>query len=484
MSLVGPRPCIPYETEHFEPHHFERFPVPAGHHRPLAGDGAGALDLRRGARDGRRSTRAAGRSGSTSCCCCKTPVQVLPAEGDRDERRRSASRSSASATGGRTSCATSSSSTRPRSSTMCDLRAGAARALSGAATRPSRRTTSYLEVRRRPSVDAVVIATPVSTHYELAVAGARSPASTCSSRSRSRRARARRPSSSRLARRAGLVLMPGHTFLYSPPVVAISELIDSGELGEHLLHLVEPGQPRAAPARRERRLGPRPARLLDPALLARRAPTTRLGDEPRLRHPGHARRRVHQPRATPSGTIAHVELAWLAPSKLRRTAVVGSERMVVYDDTSSEPVRVFDSGATLRDPETFGEYQLSYRTGDIVSPRVEPVEPLLLQMEDFCRAVRERRRAALVGSDRHRGRRGRSRRSTRRSRAKGAPVDVAAGSHAQRHHSDCVALRFLVMRSADRGTSSSSHSILGAHSDARGRTRDPRARSAPRLGRA
>jgi predicted dehydrogenase len=90
-----------------------------------------------------------------------------------------------------------------------------------------------------------------------------------------------------------------------------------------------------------------------------------------------------------SGTVAHIELAWLAPSKLRRTAVVGSERMVVYDDTSGEPVRVFNSGASLPDPESFGEYQLSYRTGDIVSPRVEPVEPLYLQMEDFCRAVRE-----------------------------------------------------------------------------------------------
>ena len=107
-----------------------------------------------------------------------------------------------------------------------------------------------------------------------------------------------------------------------------------------------------------------------------------------------------------SGTIAQIELAWLAPSKLRRTAIVGSERMVVYDDTSGEPVRIFNSGATLPDPESFGEYQLSYRTGDIVSPRVEPVEPLLRQMEDFCRAVRERTRAALVGDHRPRGRRG------------------------------------------------------------------------------
>jgi predicted dehydrogenase len=103
-----------------------------------------------------------------------------------------------------------------------------------------------------------------------------------------------------------------------------------------------------------------------------------------------------------SGLVAQVELAWLAPSKLRRTAIVGSEKMVVYDDTSGESVRVFDSGATLRDPETFGEYQLSYRTGDIVSPRIQPVEPLLLQMEDFCRAIRERvepRSSSAIGCE-------------------------------------------------------------------------------------
>ena len=51
--------------------------------------------------------------------------------------------------------------------------------------------------------------------------------------------------------------------------------------------------------------------------------------------------------------------------------------MVVYDDASNEPVRVFDSGVMLPDPETFGEYKLTYRTGDIVSPRVEASEPLL-----------------------------------------------------------------------------------------------------------
>ena len=89
-----------------------------------------------------------------------------------------------------------------------------------------------------------------------------------------------------------------------------------------------------------------------------------------------------------SGTIAHVELSWLAPSKLRRTTIVGSSKMVVYDDVSNEPVRVFDSGVMLDDPQSFGEFQLSYRTGEIVSPAIRPAEPLGLEMSDFCQSIR------------------------------------------------------------------------------------------------
>jgi len=62
--------------------------------------------------------------------------------------------------------------------------------------------------------------------------------------------------------------------------------------------------------------------------------------------------------------------------------------MVVYDDTSTEPVRVFDSGVVLPNPATFGEYRLTYRTGDIVSPQVAAAEPLYLEMGDFCTAIR------------------------------------------------------------------------------------------------
>ena len=90
----------------------------------------------------------------------------------------------------------------------------------------------------------------------------------------------------------------------------------------------------------------------------------------------------------PSGIVANVELSWLAPSKLRRTAIVGSNKMVVYEDGSAEPVRVFDRGVVYRDPETFGEYQLSYRSGDILSPHIAATEPLVTELSEFVRMIR------------------------------------------------------------------------------------------------
>ena len=91
----------------------------------------------------------------------------------------------------------------------------------------------------------------------------------------------------------------------------------------------------------------------------------------------------------PSGVIAEVQISWLSPVKLRRTMVVGSKKMLLYDDTESvEKVKVFDHGVQINAPEDFGEFQLSYRTGDIVSPKIEPREPLTIEAEAFLEAVR------------------------------------------------------------------------------------------------
>jgi predicted dehydrogenase len=259
-------------------------------------------------------------------------------------------------------------------------------------------TTSYLEVLSDDSVEAVVIATPVSTHFELAAKALQF----------GKHVFVEKPLAAsteegaeliRLARKAGRTLMPGHTFLYSPPVVLVKELIDKGDLGE--IYFISSSRVNLGLHQSDVSviwdLGPHDFSILrywlgeSPSSVSAMSRACVMPGTPDV---------AFVSMQYPSGTIAQIELAWLAPSKLRRTAVVGSERMVVYDDTSGEPVRIFDSGATLPEPETFGEYQLSYRTGDIISPHVEPVEPLLRQMEDFCTAVRERiepRSSAALG---------------------------------------------------------------------------------------
>jgi predicted dehydrogenase len=251
------------------------------------------------------------------------------------------------------------------------------------------RTTSYMDVLSDDQVDAVVIATPVSSHFELAARALQFGKHTFVEKPLAGSVE-EAAQLVRLARRAGRVLMPGHTFLYSPPVVLVKELIDRGELGE--IYFISSSRVNLGLHQADVSvvwdLGPHDFSILrywldeSPATVSALSRSCVVPGTPDVAF-------VNLQYA--SGTIAQIELAWLAPSKLRRTAVVGSERMVVYDDTSGEPVRVFDSGASLPDPESFGEYQLSYRTGDIVSPHVEPVEPIYRQLEDFCAAIREGR---------------------------------------------------------------------------------------------
>ena len=249
-----------------------------------------------------------------------------------------------------------------------------------------RGTAQFVEVLDDPSVDAVVIATPIGTHFDLARASLEGGKHTLVEKPLADSV-AKAAELARLAAERDLVLMPGHTFLYSPPVHAVKQMIESGELGD--IYFVSTSRVNLGLHQSDASvvwdLAPHDFSILHYWL--REAPTHVTALSRGCIIPG-----------TPdvafvnleyaSGVIAHAELAWLAPSKLRRTTVVGSRKMVVYDDTSIEPVRVFDTGVTLRDPGSFGEYRLSYRTGDIVSPRVDVTEPLALELDDFCRAIR------------------------------------------------------------------------------------------------
>src|SRR5215216_3295702 len=268
---------------------------------------------------------------------------------------------------------------------VCDLKREALDSI-GRRYPAVRRTTRFEDVLGDARIDAVAIATPVSSHYGLArqalEAGkhvfVEKPLAASSEEA---------VELIELAEERGLVLMPGHTFLYSPPVNMIRELITSGALGE--IYFVSTSRVNLGLHQSDVSvvwdLGPHDFSILSYWLEESPVAVTALSrgcvmpDTPDV---------AFIQLEYGSGVVANVELAWLAPSKLRRTTVVGSQKMVVYDDTSAESVRVFDSGVNLPDPESFGEYRLSYRTGDIISPRIEIAEPLALELEDLCRAIR------------------------------------------------------------------------------------------------
>jgi len=238
-----------------------------------------------------------------------------------------------------------------------------------------------------PDVDAVLLATPPQTHYPYArralEAGkhvlVEKPLATTAENAREL---------IELARARELVLMPGHTFVYSASVNAVRQLIRDGVLGE--VYFITSSRMNLgkyqldgvicdlAPHDLSILLYWLEERVVQVAASAQSVFRTGVAETAFLTL------------TFESGTTANIQISWLAPRKVRQMIVVGSRRMVQYDDTASdEPVRVYDRGMDFAAaPASFGEYQLTYRTGDVVIPRVDAVEPLSLELEDFARAVR------------------------------------------------------------------------------------------------
>ena len=238
-----------------------------------------------------------------------------------------------------------------------------------------------------PRVEAVAIATPPRTHHALVrralEAGkhvlVEKPLATTSDDAEDLIA---------LAAEQDLVLMPGHTFLYSPPVNKVRELIREGQLGDEIYFVTSSrmnlGVYQADGVVCD--LAPHDLSILIYWLdrpvshVSATACTVFQDDVPET---------AFLTITFDGGPTANVQLSWLAPRKMRQMVVVGSERMVQYEDTASEDsVRVYDRGLDFSRPANFGEYKLTYRSGDMIAPRVEAAEPLGLELEDFARAIR------------------------------------------------------------------------------------------------
>ncbi len=278
---------------------------------------------------------------------------------------------------------------------LCDASAHARERL--APYFPNARMTDTLEdLLGDDDLDAIVLATPVPTHAELAIAVARAgkhcfvekPLATNA-------ADAQRAVAA--AEQAGRVLMVGHLLEYHPAVTRLKELIDSHELGE--LYYIYGNRLNLGKLRADENalwsLGAHDVSVV-----------LHLVDEEPVECLAHGACYVREGIQDvvfcylrfPSGIVAHLHLSWLDPHKERRITVVGSRRMTTFDDMLIEgKLTVYDKGFD-EDTRSWGEYIA--RSGDTFSPRIPSVEPLRIECEHFLECVRT---GAQPRSDGHSG---------------------------------------------------------------------------------
>lgn len=239
-------------------------------------------------------------------------------------------------------------------------------------------------------VDAVVIATPVGSHAALARQALDAGKHVLVEKPLAL-STADAVALTEQAAAGGLTLMVGHTFEYNPAVLKMKALLDAGDLGDvYYLH-----SQRVNLGRIQRdvnalwSIGPHDISIAN--FLLGSAPRWVAARGARYLHTGSSAGVEDVVFATlgyDHGVLAHVHVSWLDPSKLRRTTVVGSKAMVVYDDLDSEAkLRVYDKGADPVPLGGYGEYQFRLRTGDMHVPRVDLSEPLAVELEHFLECV-------------------------------------------------------------------------------------------------
>jgi predicted dehydrogenase len=251
---------------------------------------------------------------------------------------------------------------------------------------PNARTTaSFDELLADPELEAVVIATPVPTHYALAKQALEAGKHVFVEKPPAMRAH-EMEELVELAEQTGNVLMPGHLLLYHPGVRKLKELVTSGELGE-VLCIYGNRQNLGTIRKDENALWSLGVHDLSVILhLIDEEPSEAWARGNAFLNPG-VEDVVFCFLRFPSGKIAHLHLSWLDPHKMRKLTVVGRDKMAVFDDMELErKVTIYEKG-TAQPAQTFGEWQT--RTGDIVSPKIATDEPLRLELEYFLRLVRE-----------------------------------------------------------------------------------------------
>ncbi|MDP6716699.1 MAG: Gfo/Idh/MocA family oxidoreductase [SAR202 cluster bacterium] len=245
------------------------------------------------------------------------------------------------------------------------------------------------------TVDAVVIATPAADHYRAAKLSLESGKHTFAEKPLAM-STTEAESLVNLANDNGLALMAGHTFLYNSAVREVKNLIDSGDLGD--IYYVYSRRVNLGTVRQDVNvlwnLAPHDISIINYWLDDEATSASATGGT--FLQPG-IEDVVFATLSFGSGTVANIHLSWLDPHKIRTMTVVGSKKMVVFDDVSADArLTIHDMGVditqgqmTANPFETFGQFQVAHRQGDTVIPRIPYPEPLAEEMKHFIECIRD-----------------------------------------------------------------------------------------------
>jgi predicted dehydrogenase len=269
---------------------------------------------------------------------------------------------------------------------VCDLRADSL-ALVGRRYPAIRTTADFSELLADPAIDAIAVATPVRSHFDLALAALQAGKHVLLEKPMTETAeQARRLIE--VAERRNLVLMVDHTFVYTPAVRKIRDLVAADELGkiyyydsirvnlglfQHDVNVIWD-------------LAIHDFSILDYILAEHPVAVSANGV---CAVPQSPESIAYISLFFASGTIAHINVNWLAPVKVRQILIGGNRKMIVYNELEpSEKVRIYDKGVTLTDdPNRIYQLRVGYRAGDMWAPQLSNREGLAIEVEHFVDCI-------------------------------------------------------------------------------------------------
>jgi len=247
-------------------------------------------------------------------------------------------------------------------------------------------TTDPCEVIRSPKIDAVAVVTPVWTHFDLAK----------SAIAHGKHVFVEKPFTStvqqaeqliELADRKGVKIMVDHTFLFTGAVRKLRQLVDDGALGK--LYYYDSTRVNLGLFQHDVNviwdLAPHDLSIMDYLIRDRPAAVIATGEKHLNGHEDVAYITIY----FEQGMIAHLNVNWLSPVKIRQTLLGGEKRMVVWNDLEAdEKVKVYDRGVSISNGESVHDLLVSYRSGDMWSPKVDQAEALSTEAKHFVECIR------------------------------------------------------------------------------------------------